>query len=128
MNTCVICDKKFEPRYNTPNQKCCSDACRKAHHNNYYLSYRDTERYQRACINSKLKYRENSIVKCKICGKRVIHEFNEMNSSTSQMHRDCILDEAETILRRGEKLDHKTYLRLYATGYTLKEFKHERNI
>lgn len=115
---CSICGKSFVPYHSK--HVICSKECKRIYHNRYQQEYKEkdpetylSKRRSKPWYQSRLKPHI-----CDICGKpieryRNIHQLR---------HDECVLKTCEEILRSGKRLDSAWRQRLYARGYTIKEF------
>ena len=124
MNKCIICGKMYEPYHcYGKRQLTCSPECRKTYNRQYA---REHARTYESLEKQKQRAREknNGHVICRICGKPVYRTF-VAGEGSPWMHFDCVMADCVKTVKAGEKLSWKQMQRLYARGYTIKEFIEE---
>ena len=124
MKKCVICNKEYKPYAGQETrQKTCSPECRRKYKAMYSNEYKKREYVKRA---SRIRMRKaiEGRTKCSICGKSIYRNW-ELGASTKTMHDECVFADAAETLRAGNELSNVQIQRLYARGYTLKEFREE---
>jgi len=112
---CKICEKEFET--NNRRKVCCSAKC--ADINKRIITKQWNELHSRDYQRN----RKNGCTLCRICGKPIHRDVHKR--STATMHDDCVYKESAEILKAGKKLTDAQVQRLYARGYTIKEFIEE---
>lgn len=121
---CVICGSEFEPRYNLINRQiCCSKKCTRQRNlelNNYKYATSEDYRIKRASYQKAKK--KAKVHYCKLCGKPIEIEYKVGAVSKKTMHVECIIADCIETLETKGVLTRKQYQRLYAIGYTLKDF------
>lgn len=124
MKKCVICGKEYEPYAGQETrQKTCSPECRQKYKSMYSNEYKKREYVKRA---SRIRMRKaiEGRTKCRICGKPIFRDW-ELGRSTKTMHDECVFADIQETIQSGSELSNAQIQRLYARGYTLKEFRKE---
>lgn len=121
---CVICGNEYEPYAGqTHRQQTCSKECRKQYQIKRNNEYKRTHKKQRSAVARKYI---NGRVICRICGQPIFRDFIDgIHASVSTMHDECVFADAAETINSGNHLNNAQIQRLYARGYTLKEFKEE---
>lgn len=112
---CKICKKEFET--NNRRKVCCCSKCadiNKRIITKQWNELRGTD-YQRK--------KRNGCSLCRICGEPMHRDVHKR--STATMHDECVYSDCMKVLKEGKKLSNTQIQRLYARGYTLKEFIEE---
>lgn len=125
---CEICGREFEPYYAAVKTQriCSSEECKREFRKKYWKTHSRTE-YK---IKKKKEIRAFGCARCRICGEplRRPEALNERARST-RMHEECILKDCAHTYTATGKLTTTQKQRLYAKGYTLREFyMNENNI
>lgn len=113
---CKICGKEFETNYRR--KSCCSEKCAEINKREITRQWNKLHAadYRRA-------KRKGISVVCRICGEPIYRDINKR--STAVMHDECVFRQCAEVLTKGERLTTAQIQRLYARGYTKKEFIEE---
>lgn len=119
---CKVCGKEFTPAARHERvQQICSDECRTK---NWCNLAKEPENLKKM----RDRQRQKSFTICRICGKQIIRNYDlDRNASTSRLHDECVFEDCRKTILAGKTISHAQQLRLYARGYTIKEFKAEMN-
>ena len=112
---CKICKKEFET--NNRRKVCCCSKC--ADINKRII----TKQWNELHGTDYQRKKRNGCSLCRICGEPMHRDVHKR--STATMHDECVYSDCMKVLKEGKRLSNTQIQRLYARGYTLKEFIEE---
>lgn len=104
---CKICGKTFFARQS--NYKICSPKCRQEDYKIQIKKFKDycrTEEYRK---KNRERYKYKSSAFCKICGEKVVNDYDGPHRSRRVYHRECVINKAIEGILNGQNSNPANY-------------------